>query len=144
MRETTDRQADTGRKDLEMEAPEQESEAESDTKFEGGKPPAGGFNGGTSNLAYEEDSNERELKLKIGKLVTEKFDGDYKKAFEHYDTSRGGSVGKSELVKLLSDAGVGNGLTRGAWASGIIDKLDANQDKAIDWSEFESVFKATA
>lgn len=144
MRETTNRQADPERKELEMEAPEKESEAESETKFAGGKPQAGGFSGGTSNLAYEEDANERELKQKVGKLVTEQFGGDYKKAFEHYDSSRGGTVGKSELVKLLSDAGVGNGLTRGAWANKIIDKLDSNQDKSIDWSEFESVFRTTA
>jgi hypothetical protein len=144
MREQQDRHANSDREALKAEAPETETESEEETRSTAGKPAAGSFNEGTAALAYEEDSNERELRQKVGKLVTEKFDGDYKKAFDHYDTSRGGSIGKSELVRLLSDAGVGNGLTRGAWANGIIDKLDRNMDHAIDWSEFESVFKATA
>lgn len=143
MREQPNRQANTEQEALEMEAPEKE--AESETKFAGGTPPArSGGHDGTATLAYEEDANERELKQKVGKLVAEKFGGDYKKVFDHYDVDKTGSVGKSELVKLLSDAGVGNGLTRGAWANGIIDKLDRNDDKAIEWTEFESVFRASA
>ena len=123
-------------------------EAQSETKFAGGKPPPvnQGFQeaNGTATLAYEEDANERELKQKVGKLVTSKFGGDYKKAFTHYDADKDGAVGKSELVQLLSDAGVGNGLTRGTWANKIIEKLDSNADQAIEWPEFESVFSASA
>jgi hypothetical protein len=118
------------------------------TKFAGGHPPAvgGGFQEhvGTSQLAYEEDANQRELKEKVGALVTSQFGGDYKKAFAHYDSEKNGTVTKSELVQLLEDAGVGNGLTRGMWAKGIIEKLDTSQDKGIQWSEFESVFRARA
>lgn len=125
-----------------------EQEAESETKFAGGKPPhvGGAFNdaSGTATLAYEEDEHERELKQKVGALVASKYGGDYKKAFDHYDVDKNGAVGKSELMQLLSDAGVGNGITRGMWASKIIEKLDANVDKAIDWSEFETVFRAAA
>lgn len=97
-----------------------------------------------SQLAYEEDEHERELKQKVGALVTHKFGGDYKRAFGHYDTDGDGAIGKAELVALLADAGVGSGMTRGIWASKIIDKLDTSSDGTIDWSEFESVFKARA
>jgi len=127
-----------------------EREPEQETKFAGagGKPPPvqQGFNdaNGTSQLAFEEDENEKELKTKVSKLVSSKFGGDYKKAFGHYDADKDGAVSKSELVNLLSDANVGNGLTRGIWASKIIDKLDQNNDLGIQWAEFESVFRTHA
>jgi hypothetical protein len=118
------------------------------TKFAGGHPPAvgGGFQEqvGTSQLAYEEDENEKELKQKVGALVSSQFGGDYKKAFTHYDGDKDGAVTKGELVQLLEDAGVGNGITRGMWAKGIIAKLDTSHDKGIQWGEFESVFRARA
>ncbi len=97
-----------------------------------------------SQLAFEEDGNVRELKTKVGALVQSKFGGDYKKAFAHYDTNQDGGVDKGELVQLLSDAGVGNGITRGTWASKIIEKLDTTGDSKIEWSEFETVFTAAA
>src|SRR5258706_10413208 len=93
-----------------------------------------------SEKAYAEDDHERELKTKVGALVQSKFGGNYKAAFEHYDADKSGSIDKHELVHLLADAGVGSGLTRGTWASRIIEKLDSNADGAIEWSEFESVF----
>jgi hypothetical protein len=121
-------------------------EKEVDTKFAGGKPPPvkEEFNerSSASDLAYEEDDNERELKMKVSALVAKKYEGDYKKAFEHY--AHDGNVGKGELMKLLSDAGVGNGLTRGVWASKIIDRLDRDNDAAIQWDEFENVFHMNA
>jgi hypothetical protein len=121
---------------------------EKTTKFANGHPPevGGGFQEhvGTSQLAFEEDANEKELKEKVGALVSSQFGGDYKKAFTHYDTSKDGSVTKGELVQLLEDAGVGNGITRGIWAKKIIEKLDTSQDKGIEWNEFESVFRARA
>jgi len=133
----------------EFEKPQaQAEETEKATKFANGKPPpvGGAFSdhAGTSQLAYEEDENEKELKTKVGALVSSKFGNDYKKAFDHYDRDKDGAVTKSELVELLSDAGVGNGLTRSVWAKKIIEKLDASHDSAIEWSEFEAVFRARA
>lgn len=94
-----------------------------------------------SELAFEEDANVRELKAKVSALVNAKFGGDYKAAFDHYSTAdiKDGKVGRDELKALLSDAGVGNGLTRGAWASGIIGKLDTDGDEKIGWDEFQKV-----
>jgi hypothetical protein len=128
-------------------APRREEEAVSSTRFVGGQiPPVQLADAGThqptaSEQGYEEkDKNVEELKAKVGALVQKKFGGDYKKAFDHYDTDHDGGVTKSELTQLLSDAGVGNSLTRGTWASRIIEKLDKNGDSKIEWAEFESVF----
>lgn len=84
------------------------------------------------------DDNEKELKEKVGALVRGRYGNDYRKAFDHYDTDNDGAVSKDELKKLLADAGVGSGLTRGAWASGVIDKMDKGNDGKIQWAEFEA------
>jgi hypothetical protein len=140
--------AEHDRPQLEHEQSEREQEEEQKTRFGSGQPPAiGGAFGdqaGTANLAFEEDEHEKELKQKVSALVAKKFGGDYKKAFEHYDRDKDGAVQKSELVSLLAEAGVGNGLTRGIWASKIVERLDSGGDSAIEWAEFESVFTARA
>ncbi|HEX5063740.1 MAG TPA: EF-hand domain-containing protein [Kofleriaceae bacterium] len=130
------------REDAAIETNEQEAEEvpeqPSRTRFVGGAiPPV--------QVAQEhEDPNVIELKQKVQRLVTSKFGGDYKKAFDHYDGDQDGKMTKDEIKQMLSDAGVGNGLTRGAWADGILKKLDMNHDSGVQWGEFESVFKATA
>jgi hypothetical protein len=48
-------------------------------------------------------------------------------------------ISKDELKALLSDAGIGSGLTR--WASGIIEVVDRDGDGGISWAEFEAVFE---
>lgn len=145
MREQTRREVAAEREQPTVETTE---EAETTTRFGRGQVPpvdtAFGEHHGTAELAFAEDSNERELKQKVGKLVADRFGGDYKAAFAHYDHDHDGSVAKSELVALLADAGVGSGLTRGIWASKIIERLDANTDGGIQWAEFESVFRASA
>ncbi len=108
-----------------------------------GAPPgvgaAGGAHGQTASmLAFEDDANTRELKAKVGALVSKSFGGDYKAAFEAYG-GKDGKVAADELKKLLADAGVGNGITRGAWVSGIIEKLDGDGDGKVSWTEFEAV-----
>ncbi|MEO8703170.1 MAG: EF-hand domain-containing protein [Kofleriaceae bacterium] len=94
--------------------------------------------------ADTEDPNVVELKAKVGTMVDKRFGGDYRKAFDHYDADRDGGVGKDELVSLLKDAGVGNGITRGAWANGILEKVDTGHDSKIQWTEFQTVFGGTA
>jgi hypothetical protein len=134
--------------DVEKKQAEHEEAAE--TKFAGGgkaPPPAGDkfeSGGGASTLAYDDRDNERELKEKVGKLVTTRYEGDYRKAFDHYDRDKDSTITKDELVRLLSDAGVGNALTRPIWAGKIIERLDRNIDDAIAWHEFETVFRGRA
>ena len=103
---------------------------------------AAGAQGQTaSELAYE-DQNVTELKTKVDALVTAKFGGNFKKAFESYDSDHDGSIDKTELISLLKDADVGNAFTRTTWATKIIERLDKSADARIQWQEFESVFKA--
>jgi len=64
-------------------------------------------------MASEE--NRRELEEKVEALVKSRFGGDYRTAFGHYDADS-----KDEMKALLSDAGIGRGLTRWAWAKGVI------------------------
>jgi Ca2+-binding EF-hand superfamily protein len=86
------------------------------------------------------ESERRELKSKVAKLIQHKFAGDYQAAFDCYDTQpRDGKISKAELVELLSDADIGNWITRGQWADGIIAELDTDQDGSISWSEFNAV-----
>ncbi len=84
---------------------------------------------------------KNELRDKVSKLVGDKFGGDYHKAFGHYDDVKDGKISRRELGKLLGDAGIGNWLTRAAWASGIIAELDTDKDGSISKSEFEEVLK---
>ena len=62
-----------------------------------------------------------------------------RKLFDGYDGDRDGRIDKTELARLLKDVDVGNSFTRGAWVRGILDKVDANSDKAISWEEFQAV-----
>jgi hypothetical protein len=138
--------------DIDIAAPE--SQHEDSMRYAGGAVPAvhhGGGGAGGAHTASEmgyllaantEDPREAELKAKVGKLCDARFGGDYKKAFAHYDGDHDGLISKDELSELLSDAGVGNRITRGAWASGIIKKLDKNADEKISWAEFDAVFQS--
>jgi Ca2+-binding EF-hand superfamily protein len=87
------------------------------------------------------EENKRELVEKVSALVRSRFGGDYRAAFGHYDADGDGLVSKAELKALLRDAGVGSGLTRWAWADGVIGELDADGDGHISWAEFEAVFE---
>jgi hypothetical protein len=90
------------------------------------------------------DEDTKELEQKVGSLVGKRFGGDYKRAFEHYDADGDGAIDKSDLVRLLSEAGVGNSLTRGTWASRIIERLDTSGDHKVQWDEFDKVFRENA
>ncbi|QEL20537.1 EF-hand domain-containing protein [Limnoglobus roseus] len=86
------------------------------------------------------DDQRRELDEKVTALVAARFGGDFRAAFRHYDGDGDGVISKDELKVMLSDAGIGSGLTRWAWANGIMNEVDANRDGVIDWAEFEAVF----
>jgi len=96
---------------------------------------------GTKRGPEKEDANVKELKEKVKKLVAKNFQGDYEKAFRHYDANQSGSVDKEEITKLLKDADVGNWATRGSWVDGILSKMDTNKDGKIDWKEFQDGIK---
>jgi Ca2+-binding EF-hand superfamily protein len=87
------------------------------------------------------DAQKKELQEKIGKLVANQFGGDYHKAFGHYDGDRDGKINKAELEALVRDAGIGNWLTRGSWADGILAELDTDKAGSNSRAEFEAVLK---
>ncbi|WP_342349225.1 hypothetical protein [uncultured Nitrospira sp.] len=88
-------------------------------------------------------AEEEELKIKIRKLVKEKFDGEFRKGFDHYDKIDGedSKIGSSALEQLLTDAKVGNFLTRTLWVEGVMKVLDKDKDGAISWDEFASILE---
>lgn len=81
------------------------------------------------------DSEANEVITKVQNLVKAKYAGDYVKAFTAYDLDHNGKLGHRDVSKLLEDAGVGNWLTRGTWASGVISELDLDHDGAVSPSE---------
>ena len=85
-------------------------------------------------------NEQEELVTKIKALLVKQY-GDTtmestRELFDKYDLNKDGKINDKELEGLLKDAGIGNGLTRGAWIKGIIGALDKNGDKQIDWEEF--------
>ena len=88
-------------------------------------------------------AEEEELKIKIRHLVKEKFEGDFRKGFDHYDSIDGQDlkICSSALEQLLADAKIGNFLTRTLWVEGVLKALDKDQDGAISWDEFASILE---
>ncbi len=90
-------------------------------------------------------AQQQELREKVSALIQFRFEGDYRKAFDHYDSrQKDGKIDKVELKRLLADAGVGSWLTRDAWADGIITALDTDQDGTISSVEFEKTLQESS
>ena len=85
------------------------------------------------------EQQRQEIDDKVTALVRTRFGGDYRAAFAHYDADGNGAIDKDELKALLKDAGIGSGLTRWAWAKGIMGEVDTNTDGNMSWDEFAAV-----
>ncbi|MDI1243573.1 MAG: EF-hand domain-containing protein [bacterium] len=81
------------------------------------------------------DAREVELVRKVQGMVAERFDGNYKTAFDQY--GRDGLMDEKGLERLLKDAGVGNFATRGTWTAAIMEKLDGDRDGFISFAELQ-------
>ena len=90
------------------------------------------------------EQEKQELIGKLEALVQERFDGDYKAAFDNYANKRSqsGSVDADELSDLLKDAGVGNAFTRGFWVDGVMAEVDKDNDGFITYSELQSILES--
>ena len=88
-----------------------------------------------------DDDNIGLILAKVGGLVDQRFGGDYRAAFGHYDTNGDGTISTAEMTALLADAGVGNWFTRWTWVNGVVSRLDANDDDHISWDEFRARFR---
>lgn len=86
------------------------------------------------------DARAQEVISKVQALVKSKFNGDYLAAFTHYDLDKNQKLGHKDIVVLLGDCGVGNVLTRGPWASGVITQLDKDGDGAVSIPELMTAF----
>ena len=87
------------------------------------------------------DDQKRELKAKIEALIRDKHAGDPQAAFRVY-ADGAGLIDRTSLKDLLRAAGVGNQVTRGAWADGILEAVDSDRDRKVSWSEFTSVYRS--
>jgi hypothetical protein len=81
------------------------------------------------------DSREQELVTKVRALVSNRFSGDYKSAFDYY--AGGSRMDEDGLERLLKDAGVGNFATRGTWTAAIMERLDGDRDGFISFGELQ-------
>ena len=86
------------------------------------------------------DEHQRQFLEKVQAHVRDNFQGDYRKAFEHYDRNKDEAISSAELKEFLSAIGITGPLALRLWASGIQEKMDSNRDALISWDEFQSVF----
>lgn len=102
----------------------------------------------TPPLAVVADNadNERELISKVSALIRQRFGpvttDTMHKLFNQYASAKG-LVDRDGLMRLLTDAGVGNPLTRGLWADGILDHFDKPDARGrrlggISWKAFQT------
>lgn len=86
-------------------------------------------------------SAQHELVAKIQDLMRKNHGGTdgaaRRSLFAAYDTNGDGQICRSELAKLLDDAGVGNALTRNFWVKGVIARLDTDDTETISFAELE-------
>lgn len=85
-------------------------------------------------------SKKEELIAAVTKHVKDSFDGDWKRAFDHYDADDDGGVEWGELSQLLVDSGVGSKWTLKLYLAAVFRELDRNRDGKITWTEFETAF----
>lgn len=83
------------------------------------------------------DSRALDLGRRVNNLVQRNFGGDQRRAFNHYAQGRP-EVSRAQVNRLLADANVGNGLTRGAYTSAVMDRFDTNRSGGVSWQEFQA------
>ncbi|NNE29621.1 MAG: EF-hand domain-containing protein [Saprospiraceae bacterium] len=86
--------------------------------------------------------SKKEILNKLKILIARKFDSD-KEAFDFFNKNGNTTLEKSELKKLLQDAGVG-WITDEIAARQIIAKFDDDKNSSLSWKEFKKAIKALA
>jgi Ca2+-binding EF-hand superfamily protein len=92
-----------------------------------------------TGIIQESMSTKKEVIDKVTAFVKDKYDGDWKKAFDTEDTDNDGKVNQDELCVILAKSGVGMSLSRWAIAIQIINVMDTDGDGLINWDEFEKM-----
>ncbi|MBL8957524.1 MAG: EF-hand domain-containing protein [Myxococcaceae bacterium] len=83
------------------------------------------------------DQRALDLGRRVNTMVQNRFQGNYRQAFNHY-AQGGAEVSGNQVGRMLGDAGVGNLLTRGAYKDAVMDRFDTNRNGGVSWSEFQS------
>ncbi len=85
-------------------------------------------------------ADEKELAEKLKAYVDKHFDGDYEAAFDYFDKDDDSYLSRAELIKALKKIDIGNWFTRGAWADGVLKKLDVSpKDGKLSWAELQKL-----
>lgn len=92
------------------------------------------------------EKEKKELVAKVTQLIDREYGGDWDRAFDTYaqGTGSGSLLERDDLLEVLADADVGNWMTRGAWADGVVKELDSSGDAKISRSEFRLALKSDA
>ena len=80
-------------------------------------------------------ASKKKLFKKLRILITQEFDTP-KEAFDFFDKNGDGKLERRELKSLIKSAGASNFIS-GIAAKKMIVALDADGNKALNWSEFK-------
>jgi len=84
-------------------------------------------------------ASKKEIYNKLKILITQSFD-DPEKAFKFFDKNEDGELEKGELKVLIKEAQVSKFLS-GIVASKLLDGLDDDKTKSLNWQEFKKATK---
>ncbi|HEY3801217.1 MAG TPA: hypothetical protein VGL61_01370 [Kofleriaceae bacterium] len=94
-----------------------------------------------SELAFDNpDRASRDAKEMVALHIVNNFNGDTKKAFEHYDRDEDDALSQNELAHLLKDAGLGQDAEEVAKSVIGGDALDMDYDAVVGYDDFERAF----
>jgi hypothetical protein len=87
-----------------------------------------------------------ELVTKLKALCVKRFGTEdaWPQLFDSYDTDRDGLATGAELRQLLTDADVGNIVTRSTWVTQVMMTLDRDEDSRISRQEFGHAIRSIA
>lgn len=68
-------------------------------------------------------------------MVEGRHGGNYRAAFDHYDSNRDGKLNLSDIQMALKAAGL-SPLVRSVAARTVVRKLDLNEDGLVEWADF--------
>jgi hypothetical protein len=94
-----------------------------------------------SELAFDNpELASHDAKEAVALLIVNSFNGDTKKAFEHYDRDEDQGLSQTELTHMLKDAGLGKDAETIAKNTIGDDELSLDYDATLGYDAFERTF----
>jgi hypothetical protein len=94
-----------------------------------------------SELAFDNPERAtRDAKEAVAMMIVNNFNGDTKKAFEHYDRDEDDGLSLSELAHMLKDAGLGQDAEEIAKTVVGGEELEMDYDATVGYDDFERAF----